>query len=102
MQTKPRSDSSGSRSSPAPSGGISSQNTAASGESGWDMEDTGWGADEWGTVGSTNKTTVQGRPAKQKSTSPPKESGWDDSGWGEVDDWGSGMCDDIHIHICVG
>lgn len=30
------------------------------------------------------------RPAKQKSTSPPKESGWDDSGWGEVDEWGSG------------
>lgn len=102
MQTKPRSDSSGSRSSPAPSGGMSSQNTAASGESGWDVEDSGWGADEWGTVGSTNKTTVQGRPAKQKSTSPPKESGWDDSGWGEVDDWGSGMCDDIHIHIFVG
>lgn len=90
MQTKPRSDSSGSRSSPAPSGGMSSQSTAASGESGWDVEDPGWGADDWGTVGSTNKTTVQGRPAKQKSTSPPKESGWDDSGWGEVDEWGSG------------
>lgn len=66
------------------------------------MEDTGWGVDEWGIVGFINKIIVQGRLVKQKSISFFKESGWDDSGWGEVDDWGLGMCDDIYIYICVG
>ncbi|XP_022330201.2 N-terminal kinase-like protein isoform X2 [Crassostrea virginica] len=90
MTSKPRSNSSSSRSSPAPSGGTSSHSKGETNESGWDVEDSGWGAEDWGGIGSTNKTTVQSRPAKQRSASPPKESGWEDSGWGEGDDWGKG------------
>ncbi|XP_048733634.2 N-terminal kinase-like protein isoform X2 [Ostrea edulis] len=91
MQSKPKSNPASSRSSPAPSSGKSSQQKAQDDESGWDVEDSGWGTDEWGTVGSTNKTTVQSRPAKQKSSSPPTDtSRWEDSGWGDVDDWGAG------------
>lgn len=90
MPSKPRSNSFGSRSSPAPSGGTSSHSKGETNESGWDVEDSGWGAEDWGGIGSTNKTTVQSRPAKQRSASPPKESGWENSGWGEGDDWGKG------------
>ncbi|XP_061172561.1 N-terminal kinase-like protein isoform X1 [Saccostrea echinata] len=89
-KTKPKSSPSSSRSSPAPSSGLASQQKASKVESGWDVEDSGWGTDEWGPVGSTNKTTVQSRPAKQKSPSPPQDtSGWDQSGWGDGDDWGA-------------
>ena len=68
-------------------------------DSGWD-EDSGWGGDDWGDIGSTNKTTVQSRQrdtgvkksvksaSVQDTGSDNSKAGWD-GGWGDDSGWGT-------------